>query len=128
MWLKDWQLHVSWCSVHKTSIEFVLTQIAENYINVLFYQLSTILNYYCQMLPFYIHTALIFHCIQNVRYDPKKYIRIFEILWLHRIRIFWMFVLFDAEFNYILKSLMKMPSHSIIFNSEKRGIEIKVAQ
>ena len=45
--------HVSWRPVHGTSIEHVPTCISGNYIALLLYPLSTILNYRCSLLPFY---------------------------------------------------------------------------
>lgn len=46
-WLKVCQFHVSWCSVHSTSIEPYPIYTIENDITQILYPLSSICNFYC---------------------------------------------------------------------------------
>ena len=64
LFLRCWVFsHLSWCTVHRTSVEHVPTRIIGSYITLLLYPLSTIPNYHCLLLHLYVHIVLIFNCI-----------------------------------------------------------------
>ena len=54
---------LTFCTCIQLSIEHFPIFIIVNYITLLFNPLSTILNYYCKLLPLYIHIVLVYHCI-----------------------------------------------------------------